>query len=137
MNGRYVNRAELLKYIKNLTEDVTITICATKDAIPIVLRFHAERVATADKIFIFLRNTLGLVVSVWVIGRELAPEWVPTAPQAIEYTWDAGKQFVQNLDFSFPHSENVNKPFIVFNSWLPSGEAMHGVKYVIPPTGSA
>ena len=128
---------ELMEYIKDLKEDATITICKSSSDIPVVLRLHAERVLTRDKILIFLRNTLGLAVSVWIAGRELAPELIPTAPQAVDYSWAAGKDLLKKVDFSFPHSEGTNKQFFVFDATLPSGQQMADVKYVVPFSGIA
>jgi len=130
-----MTRQELLKYIPDLPDGASITICKSQDDIPITIRLTSETIQTEDKKFsiVFLRNAVRGITAVWVFASALLPDWIPAAPKL----WIASANLLASINFSFPYFQNAEKPPAVFQNTLPTGQHLNGVTYVVPPTGFA
>lgn len=132
MNELPTTRKELQKYIGELSEGATITICKNKDDIPITLRLVSETVTTeSGATIIFLKNIQGFAVSVWVFANVLFPDYIPKPSKLIVAT----STMISRFNFSFPFFQNAGKPMIQISEQLPSGEHISGASYYLPPTG--
>jgi len=129
------SKEEVIKYIKDLAEDATIIVCKKKEDIPVIFNTTGERLKTKKNWLIYLRNGLGLVATVWIAALELAPEWTPTLPHVVDFSYDRASSMIAQIDFSFPYHPPKDIHWIQFQGVDQSGNLNSDTTYQFPASG--
>lgn len=128
-------RSEVVKYIKNLSEDATIIVCKKSDDIPAIFKLTGEKITAGKNLLIYLRNKLGWVVAVWMVALTIAPEWTPTLPDIVNFAVDRGPELMAQLDFSFPYDPPSGIHWVQFRGVDSTGQPNPDSTITIPATG--
>jgi hypothetical protein len=138
INSQEMTKEEVQKFVGKLADDAKIIMVTSKSQIPIFLLTHAETLAVGQRVFKYLRNSLGAVTAVWIFMLTLFPEITPTPLQTYKIVYDHAPQMIAAIDFSFPYSlPDTQKPWVLFPGILPDGQKMPEANYYVSGSGIA
>ena len=126
-----MTKDELSEVLSDLDENVTIIVCDKDSQIPVAFKSTGERVTKSGKVYYFLRNPLGLIVTVWIALLALAPEWTPTFPVVLDAVTDEISEVLALMEWGDPVKSNVDG-FLRIDGMLPSGELDVLSSYNVP-----